>query len=402
VKQKDYIKNMYKGKGKLKIPKNVLILGIVSFFNDIASEMIYPLVPIFLTSVLGAPVSIVGLIEGIAESVASILKVISGWLSDKWRIRKPFTVAGYSLSAVSKIFFGFAYSWPVVLLARFVDRFGKGTRTSARDALIAESSPSAIRGKTFGFHRALDSLGATIGPLLALVAIKYLDHNLRLVFLLSFIPAFIGVILLFFFVKEKKKKLISSADFQFSWKELDPSFKLFLLISIIFSLGNSSNAFIILRAQNLGLSVTMVMLAYVLFNFFYAIFSLPAGMISDKVGPKKILLIGFFLFTMIYFLFGFIKDTFFLWILFPFYGIYMALTEGIGKAYISNLVPGKKAGTAFGLYQTATGLCAFFASWIAGLLWSYVSISAPFIFGSITAVLAAFLFLVSGKKIKEI
>jgi MFS family permease len=393
---------MKTAKGKLNIPRNVLILGLVSFFNDIASEMIYPLVPIFLTSVLGAPVSIVGLIEGIAESIASILKVVSGWLSDKWRIRKPFTVAGYSLSAVSKIFFSLAYSWPIVLLARFIDRFGKGTRTSARDALIAESSDVAIRGRVFGFHRALDTLGATIGPLLALVAIRYLDNNLRLVFLLSFVPAFIGVILLSFFVKEKRKVSKSSTDFQFNWKKLDPSFKLFLLISIIFALGNSSNAFIILRAQNLGLSVTMVILVYVLFNFVYAIFSLPAGIISDKVGPKKILLIGFFLFAIIYFLFGFIKDTFFLWILFPFYGIYMALTEGVGKAYISNLVPSEKAGTAFGLYQTAIGLCAFFASWIAGLLWSYVSISAPFIFGSITAALAAFLFLVLGKKIKEV
>ena len=256
----------------------------------------------------------------------------------------------------------------------FVDRFGKGTRTSARDALIAESSDAAIRGRAFGFHRVLDTLGATIGPLLALIAIKYLDNNLRLVFLLSFIPAFIGIVLLSFFVKEKRKNSNSSTNFHFSWKELDPSFKLFLLISIIFSLGNSSNAFIILRAQNLGLSVTMVMLVYVLFNFVYAVFSLPAGIISDKVGPKRILLIGFFLFAIIYFLFGFIKDSYLLWILFPFYGIYMALTEGVGKAYISNLVPGEKAGTAFGLYQTAIGLCAFFASWIAGLLWSYVNI----------------------------
>jgi len=240
---------MKTAKGKLNIPRNVLILGLVSFFNDIASEMIYPLVPIFLTSVLGAPVSIVGLIEGIAESIASILKVVSGWLSDKWRIRKPFTVAGYSLSAVSKIFFSLAYSWPIVLLARFIDRFGKGTRTSARDALIAESSDVAIRGRVFGFHRALDTLGATIGPLLALVAIRYLDNNLRLVFLLSFVPAFIGVILLSFFVKEKRKVSKSSTDFQFNWKKLDPSFKLFLLISIIFALGNSSNAFIILKLK---------------------------------------------------------------------------------------------------------------------------------------------------------
>jgi len=382
---------------KLKIPKNVFILGLVSFFNDIASEMIYPLVPIFLTSVLGAPVSVVGLIEGIAESIASILKVISGWMSDKMQKRKPFVISGYSLSAFSKIIFSLAYSWPVVLLARFIDRFGKGTRTSARDALITESSDSSARGRTFGFHRGMDTMGAVIGPLLAIVAIRILNENYRFVFLLSFIPAFIGVLLLFFFVKERANKSKSTVDFQFKWKSLDPSFKVFLFISFIFALGNSSNAFLILRAQNLGLSVTMVMLAYVLFNFVYAVFSLPAGIISDKIGSKKILLAGFLLFAVIYFFFGQITKSIFIWLLFPFYGIYMALTEGIAKAYISNLIPTEKAGTAFGIYQTTIGLCTFFASWIAGLLWSYVSISAPFIFGSIMAILAAILFYIFGK-----
>ena len=387
-------------KNKLGIPRNVVILGLVSFFNDVASEMIYPLVPIFLTSVLGAPVSIVGLIEGIAESIASILKVVFGWLSDKLRKRKPFIVAGYSLSTVSKIIFGLAYSWPFVLLARFIDRFGKGTRTSARDALISESSEASVRGKTFGFHRALDTLGAVVGPLLALVAIKALDNNIRLIFFLSFIPAFIGVLLLFFFIKEKGRKQKYSSDFQFHWRDIDPSFKVFLLISFIFALGNSSNAFLILRAQNLGLSVTMVILVYVLYNFVYAIFSIPAGIISDKIGPKKLLLAGFLLFALIYLFFGLITKSLFLWLLFPFYGIYMALTEGVSKAYISNLVPQEKIGTAFGIYQTTIGLCAFFASWIAGLLWSYVGISSPFIFGSMMAILAALLFIVLGKKIE--
>ncbi len=385
-------------KNKLGIPKNVFILGLVSFFNDIASEMIYPLVPIFLTSILGAPVSIVGLIEGIAESIASILKVISGWMSDRLQKRKPFVVSGYSLSAFSKITFSLAYSWPVVLLARFIDRFGKGTRTSARDALITESSEPAKRGRAFGFHRAMDTMGAVIGPLLAILALRYLNENYRLIFLLSFFPAFIGVILLLFFVQEKKKELVSSAGLQFKWRDLDPSFKVFLFISFIFALGNSSDAFLILRAKQLGLSVTMVMVLYVLFNFIYAIFSLPAGIISDKIGPKKILLSGFLLFAIIYLLFGMITRNLFLWLLFPFYGIYMALTEGIGKAYISNLVPQEKAGTAFGIYQTTIGVCTFFASWIAGLLWSYVSISAPFIFGSIMAMSAAIFFYVFGKR----
>ena len=387
-------------KNKFGISKNVFVLGLVSFFNDVASEMIYPIVPIFLTSVLGAPVAIVGLIEGIAESTASILKVVSGWLSDKWQKRKPFVVAGYLFSAISKILLSLAYSWPFVLFARFIDRFGKGTRTSARDALIAESSENSVRGRSFGFHRALDTLGAVVGPLITLLAIHFLDNKFRLIFFLAFIPAFIGILLLLFFVKEKKKEANSSSTFHFNWHNLDPSFKIFLLISFIFALGNSSDVFLILRAQNLGLSLTLVVLVYVLFNFTYAIFSIPAGIISDKIGPRKVLLAGFLLFSAVYLFFGLINSSLFLWLLFPIYGIYMALTEGVGKAYISNLVPQEKSGTAFGVYQTTIGLCTFFASLIAGLLWTYIGVSVPFIFGSIMALISAFLFIILGKKIK--
>jgi len=387
-------------KNKFGISKNVFVLGLVSFFNDVASEMIYPLVPIFLTSVLGAPVAIVGLIEGIAESTASVLKVVSGWLSDKLQKRKPFVVAGYSFSAISKILLSLAFSWPFVLFARFIDRFGKGTRTSARDALIAESSDTSTRGKSFGFHRALDTLGAVVGPLIALLAIHFLDNNFRLIFFLAFIPACIGILLLLFFVKERKKEANLSSALNLSWRNLDPSFKIFLLISFVFALGNSSDAFLILRAQNLGLSVILVVALYVLFNFTYAIFSMPAGIISDKVGPKKVLLAGFLLFSAVYLFFGLAHSSLFLWLLFPVYGMYMALTEGVGKAYISNLVPQEKTGTAFGIYQTTIGLCTFFASLIAGLLWTYIDVGAPFIFGSIMAVISAFLFVVLEKKIK--
>ena len=387
-------------KNKFGIYKNVFVLGLVSFFNDVASEMVYPLVPIFLTGVLGAPIAIVGLIEGIAESTASILEVISGWLSDKWRERKPFVVLGYSFSAISKILLSLAYSWPFVLIARFIDRFGTGTRTSARDALIAESSETSVRGRSFGFHRALDTLGAVVGPLLALLAVHFLDNKFRLIFFLAFIPACIGILLLLFFVEEKKKEANSSPVFNFNWHNLNPAFKIFLLISFIFALGNSSDAFLILRAQNLGLSLSLVVLVYVLFNFTYAIFSTPAGIISDKIGPKKVLLTGFLLFSAVYLFFGLAFSSLFLWFIFPIYGIYMALTEGVGKAYISNLVPQEKTGTAFGIYQTTIGLCTFFASLIAGLLWTYIGVSAPFIYGSLMAIISAFLFIVLEKKIK--
>ena len=387
-------------KNKFGVSKNVFVLGLVSFFNDVASEMIYPIVPIFLTSVLGAPVAVVGLIEGIAESTASILKAVSGWLSDKFRKRKPFVIVGYSFSAISKIILSLAYSWPFVLFARFIDRFGKGTRTSARDALIAENSDNSARGRSFGFHRALDTLGAVVGPLIALLAIHFLDNNFRLIFFLAFIPACIAILLLIIFVKEKRGEEKFPPAFNFSWRNLDSSFKIFLLISFIFALGNSSDAFLILRAQNLGLTTALVMLTYILFNFTYAIFSMPAGIISDKIGPKKVLLTGFLLFSAIYLFFGLTNVSFLLWFLFPLYGIYMALTEGIGKAYISNLVPQEKVGTAFGIYQTTIGLCTFFSSLIAGLLWTYIGVSAPFIFGSVMAIISALLFVILEKKIK--
>ncbi|MBU1177485.1 MAG: MFS transporter [Patescibacteria group bacterium] len=387
-------------KNKFGISKNVFVLGLVSFFNDVASKMIYPIVPIFLTSVLGAPVAIVGLIEGIAESTASILKVISGWLSDKFQKRKPFIVAGYSFSAISKILLSLAFSWPFVLIARFIDRFGKETRNLARDALIAENSENSVRGRSFGFHRTLDTLGAVVGPMIAILAIHFLDNNFRLIFFLAFIPAFIGILLLLFFVKERKKEANSSPTFHFNWHNLDPSFKIFLLISFIFALGNSSDAFLILRAQNLGLSVVLVVALYVLFNFTYAIFSMPAGIIADKIGPKKVLLTGFLLFSAVYLFFGLAHSSLFLWLLFPAYGMYMALTERVGKAYISNLVPQEKTGTAFGVYQTTIGLYIFFASLIAGLLWTYIGVSVPFIFGSIMAVISAFLFVVLEKRVE--
>jgi MFS family permease len=359
--------------------------------------MIYPIIPIFLTGFLGVPVAIVGLIEGIAESTSSILKLFSGWLSDKARKRKPFAVIGYALSAVSKIILGLSYTWHFVLIARFTDRVGKGVRTSARDALIVESSEKSSIGKSFGFHRAMDTAGAVIGPLIAILALKFWDEDYRSLFLLAFIPSVIGVLLLSFFVKEKNKVKESKPPVKLTWKGLDKSFKVFLLISFIFMLGNSSDVFLILRAQDLGLSLIMIILAYVTFNIVYALVSTPAGILSDKIGPRKLLPVGFLIFAVVYLFFGLITDSIFIWILFPFYGIYMALTEGIGKAYISTLVPKERSGTAFGMYQLTVGLFTFLASIIAGLLWTYVDVSAPFIFGSVTAVISAILFFILEK-----
>jgi len=380
-----------------RISRNVLMMGLVSFFNDFASEMVYPIVPIFLTTVLGAPISAVGLIEGIAESTASLLKAVSGRMSDKMKKRKIFVIFGYSFSTLSKVILGFANAWPMVLFGRFVDRFGKGARTSARDALIAESSTESNRGRSFGYHRAMDTMGAVVGPLSALLLLHYFSNDLRTIFFIAFIPGIIGVILLLAFVRETPISVFQKPIQKLSWKNLDTSFKIFLFISFIFAIGNSSDAFLILRAQNLGLSVTMAVLAYVLFNFTYVLFSVPAGIISDKIGSRKVLFAGFVLFGLVYLFFGLTQSSAMPWILFPIYGCYMALTEGIGKAYIANMVSHENSGTVFGIYQTVIGLCTFFASLIAGLLWDHVSVSAPFVFGSVMAFVSAFLFFIMEK-----
>jgi len=376
------------------IKKNVFVLGLVSLFTDISSEMIYPLIPIFLTSVLGAPVAVVGLIEGVAESTASILKTFSGWLSDRFEKRKPFVLGGYSLSALGKLLLSVAFVWPTVLTARFVDRLGKGVRTSARDALIADETDSGSRGKAFGLHRAMDSTGAVIGPLVALVLMVVLKEQYRLIFLLSFFPAVLGVALLSFFVKEKKRQTFGSKEApRLSLAGFDENFKILLLIVVVFGLGNSSDVFLILRAKNLGLSATLVVLAYVLYNVVYASFSMPAGILSDRVGRKKLMVGGFLIFSMVYFALALVSKSVYIWPLFAIYGVYIAATEGVSRALVTDMAEPENRGMALGLYHTAVGLVTLAASLIAGLLWTYVGPSAPFVYGGLTALLAALLFI---------
>jgi MFS family permease len=376
-----------------KIPKNVIWLGFVSLFNDIASEMIYPIIPIFLTVVLGAPMAVVGLIEGVAESTASLLKVFSGWISDLIGRRKPLTVFGYSFSTLSKLILAAAHIWPMVLLARFIDRFGKGVRVAARDALIADSTEEGSRGAVFGFHRTMDTLGAVGGPLIALGLMAIFASNYRLIFLISFIPALIGVLILQFFVQEVRNP-IPVEKIKLAWNGFGPKFNLFLLVSVVFSLGNSSDAFLILRSKDLGMSAMLVILAYVVYNIFYAAFSYPAGVMADKIGFKKVLLAGFFIFALVYAGFGFTHDPQMVWLLFAVYGFYIAFTEGVSKAYVANLAPKEKVGTAIGLYYTATGASILFASLVAGWLWSAFGAAYTFYYGSVMALIACVLFVV--------
>ena len=376
------------------ITGSVFILGAVSLFTDIASEMLYPVIPIFLTAVLGAPMSVVGLIEGIAESTSSVLKVFSGWLSDLTGRRKPFVVAGYSLSSFAKPLLFFAYSWPVVLLARFIDRTGKGLRTSARDAMIADSTDEAYRGKAFGFHRAMDSIGACIGPLLAIWFLFIFKGDLRLIFLVAFIPAAIGVLILVALLKETgiKNSDKSSALYLSDIERFGPDFNRFLLVSLVFAIGNSSDAFLIIRSKGLGLSMVSVILAYVLYNITYSLFSMPSGIISDRAPRKFVMSAGYMIFAAVYLGFGIVKSPTMVWVLFPVYGVYIAMTDGVGKALVTDMVDPTRVGTALGLYNFLIGIASFLASLIAGVLWSRFGAGAPFVYGAAMAACSSVLF----------
>lgn len=374
------------------ISRNVFILGITSFLTDLSTEVVYPLVPLFLTTVLGAPFAIVGLIEGIAESTASTLKVFSGWLSDCMGRRRPLTIAGYGISAVAKPLLAAAFAWPLVLLLRFGDRLGKGIRTAPRDALIADSSTPQCLGRVFGFHRAMDTSGAALGALMALAALGLIGERYRTIFLLSAIPGLLGVASLFF-IHERGRQQKQAERPRLSLSQFDRKFKLFLLASAVFALGNSSDTFLILRAKDLGISAFVTVLAYVIFNLIYGIFSMPAGSLSDRIGKRRVIASGFIIFSFVYLGFATATSAALVWPLFAIYGLYMAMTEGVGKAFAADMAAPQVRGTALGTYHTITGLLTFFSSLIAGLLWDAIGAYAPFLFGTGTGLGATILLL---------
>ncbi len=378
--------------------RNVLLLGLTSFFTDVSTEMVYPIIPLYLVSKLGATPAIVGLIEGIAESIASLLKVFSGVISDRLGRRKPLAILGYSFSLLGKVFIYMASNWGLVGLGRFVDRFGKGMRTAPRDALIADSSENKERGKAYGLHRAMDTAGALVGVFLAYLIVIRLKNGYEPVILFSLIPAFLGVITLLL-VKEIKDQLNEHLreKLKISWKNfllLDRRLKAFLLVSAVFTLGNSSNQFLLLRAQNLKISVANILLLYLLFNFSYALFCYPAGILSDKIGRKWIIVFGYLLYGLVYLGFALAPPTKLIIALFFLYGLYMGLTEGVEKAFISDLASFSQRATLLGFHATIVGLGLFPASLIAGLLWDFIGPSAPFYFGALGGFLSAALFLV--------
>jgi MFS family permease len=371
-----------------RLPRNVVVLAWVSFFQDAASEMVYPVLPLFLTGVLGAPAAVVGLIEGVAEGTASVMKAVSGRLADLRR-RKPLIATGYGISSVSKLLIGLATGWPLVLFARFTDRFGKGVRTSPRDAMIASDTSPHLRGHAFGFHRAVDTAGAVVGPLLGLALYEALDHRLRPLFFVAFIPAAVSVVLIGF-VRERSVERVHSRPAA-SAAELGSHYWRVVVFLTLFGLANFSDALLILRAKDLGLGFVGVIGAYALYNLSYAALSYPAGALSDRIPRRVVFAAGLGIFAVAYLGLGIVTSAAWVWLLLPLYGGYTALTEGVGKAWISDLVPERSVGTGLGLYQGIGGGAALLASVWAGLAWGGDGRLPLVVSGAAVACLAAWL-----------
>ncbi len=376
-----------------KLKRNIVTLGLVSLFTDLSSQMIYPLIPEFLVSI-GANKAIIGIIEGIAESTASFFRTLFGRLSDKLRKRKLFIVLGYGLSAFSKPVLYLATFWTTVLAIRFSDRVGKAIRTPARDALISTSVDASKKGKSFGLHRAMDRMGAIGGPLLAMLILFLSDGNVRLVFLLSVFP---GVSALFFVIFVKETAVQRKADAPIVQRQSlrNAPFIIFLIANIVFTLGNSSNAFLILRAREVGLAIAMIPVIWIVYNIFCTISSPIFGSLSDKVGRKPIIISSFLYYSIVYFLFGIANNLWTVWILFAGYGIYYGLSEGVFRAYIADLVTPENRATAYGLFNTGIGLALFPASLIMGTLWDRFGSKWAFFISAGFSLLGFLIFLIS-------
>ena len=376
--------------------RNIVFLGLVSFFTDLSTEMVYPLIPLYLTSVFGATPAIVGVVEGIAESLASLLKVFSGYISDRFQKKKALAFSGYAIGLLYKVVLLATGSWSGVLVARVIDRFGKGIRTAPRDVLVSESADINAMGKSFGIHKALDMAGAAFGILATYFLLRGAGGNIDYsrIFIISIIPAMLGLCM-FFFIKEKKEPRQKNAKEPF-WKgirQVDRQVKIYLLAVFLFTLGNSSNSFLLLKAKATGFNDINVVLLYFIYNIIASILSIPFGKLSDKIGRKKLLVTGYFVFALCYLGFGFAGSKLQMIFVFALYGAYTAMIAGVERAFVAEISPSAIKGTMLGLHSTITGLALLPASMIAGFLWNQFGAIVPFVFGACMALLAAFLLL---------
>lgn len=378
---------------------NIILLGIVSFLVDASSEMIMPILPMFIVTLGGAGL-VVGLIGGLGDSIASVLTVFSGYWSDKFGKRKPFVFSGYAASATSKILLAISLTWQHVFLFRSLERAGKGLRTAPRDAIIADSAIN-MRGKAFGIHRAMDTGGAIVGSILAFVLFWFFNLEFRTIFLIAAAIAFISILPLLF-VKERKRK-VGKRSMKVSFKALPTSFRLFIIIATIFALGNFSYMFFILRAQQFfqgRMAVALPIMLYVWFNIVYTTFSIPSGALSDKVGRKNVLTLGYSLFGVACAGFALFYSLTSLIVLFGLYGLVYALVDGNQRSFASDFVEEELRGTALGTFHAAIGIAALPASLIAGFLWDFFGSTASFYYGCVLSLVSTGLFILFFKEVK--
>ncbi|MBI2055242.1 MAG: MFS transporter [Candidatus Sungbacteria bacterium] len=373
------------------LPRNIIFMGVVSFLNDLTSDMVSSLIPIFLTTVLGAPLAFVGVIEGVADSAANVMKIVSGRISDKIRKRKIFAVIGYSLSAITKPLLAFAQVPWHVLAVRLFDRAGKGVREAPRDALISFSISKDRYARAFGFHRAMDTAGAALGPLVAFILLPILNNNLRWLFLLSFIASFFAVFVLVLFVREVQAPpdLADGNTFHaFHLRSLGLPFYMFTLGATIFALGKASEAFLILRATNVGIAITLIPILFFAYNMSATVLSSPMGILADKIGKRWTLIGGYAIFAFIYFIFANTSTSNAVWALFIAYGLYYAATDGVGRAIVADLVPAEFRGTAYGVFHAITGLALLPGSVVFGYLSQNFGYASAFQYGTALAIIA--------------
>jgi len=385
-----------------RLPRNVVAIGLVSLLNDASSEIIYPLLPLFLTVGLGASAKAVGVIEGAAESISSLLKLFAGYISDRIGKRKWLVVGGYALASFVRPFLGFATNWHQVLAIRLGDRVGKGVRTSPRDAMIADTVAVEQRGIAFGFHRAMDHAGAVIGPLIGFVLVMLFVVNataptrreFMFIFLIASVPAILAVLVAVFFMRESPVQRAKTAEApKFSLRGFDANFKRFLVILALFTLSNSSDSFLILRARDSGVSFALIPLLWAAHHGSKVLSSLWGGDLSDRLGRKRLIVSGWILYAAVYAGFAFVSNQVSVWVLFLIYGIYFGLAEGAEKALVADLVRADQRGTAYGLYNLALGIAVFPASLLMGMIWDWKGARAAFLISAVIGATAAALLL---------